>query len=66
MAAALAEIEERVPRPLVLVAGMMATKDADGFLACFPDLARHVFAVPIPAETARTPSRWRPRPLAPA
>jgi dihydrofolate synthase/folylpolyglutamate synthase len=39
----------------VLVAGLLATKDADGFLACFSDLARHVFAVPIPAETGRTP-----------
>jgi dihydrofolate synthase/folylpolyglutamate synthase len=55
IAAALAELEERVPRPLVLVAGLLAAKDADGFLACFADLARHVFAVPVPAETGRTP-----------
>lgn len=55
IAAALAELEERVPRPLVLVVGMLATKDTDGFLACFSDLARHVFAVPVPAEIARTP-----------
>ena len=55
VAAALAELEERVPRPLVLVVGMLNTKDTDGFLACFTDLARHVFAVPVPAEVARTP-----------
>jgi dihydrofolate synthase/folylpolyglutamate synthase len=55
IAASLAEIEERVPRPLVLVAGFLATKDADGFLACFADIARHVFAVPVPAETSRQP-----------
>jgi dihydrofolate synthase/folylpolyglutamate synthase len=36
---------------------MLATKDADGFLACFADLARHVFTVPVPAEIARTPEQ---------
>jgi dihydrofolate synthase/folylpolyglutamate synthase len=56
IAASLAELEERVPRPLVLVVGMLGTKDTDGFLACFTDLARHVFAVPVPAEVARTPA----------
>jgi dihydrofolate synthase/folylpolyglutamate synthase len=55
VAAALAELEERVPRPLVMVVGMLGTKDTDGFLACFAGLARHVFAVPVPAEIARTP-----------
>jgi dihydrofolate synthase/folylpolyglutamate synthase len=55
VAAALAELEERVSRPLVLIVGMLATKDTDGFLASFSDLARHVFAVPAPAEIARTP-----------
>jgi dihydrofolate synthase/folylpolyglutamate synthase len=53
--AALAELEERVPRPLVVVAGLLSSKDADGFLACFSDLARHVFAVPVPAEAGRSP-----------
>jgi dihydrofolate synthase/folylpolyglutamate synthase len=55
IAAALAELEERAPRPLILVVGMLGTKDTDGFLHCFSDLARHVFAVPVPAEIARTP-----------
>jgi dihydrofolate synthase/folylpolyglutamate synthase len=55
IAAALAELEERAPRPLVLIVGMLGTKDTDGFLACFSDLARHVFTVPVPAEIARTP-----------
>jgi dihydrofolate synthase/folylpolyglutamate synthase len=53
--ASLAELEERVPRPLVLITGLLATKDADGFLACFGDLARHVFAVPVPADATRDP-----------
>jgi dihydrofolate synthase / folylpolyglutamate synthase len=55
VAASLAELEERVSRPLVLIVGMLGTKDTDGFLACFTDLARHVFAVPVPAEVGRTP-----------
>jgi dihydrofolate synthase/folylpolyglutamate synthase len=55
-AAAIVELEERVARPLVLVVGMLASKDAEGFLACFSDLARHVFAVPAPGEAARPPA----------
>ena len=46
-AAALGDLEERVPRPLVVIAGMMANKDALGFLANFAGLTRHIIAVPI-------------------
>lgn len=53
--AALNELEERVSRPLALVAGMLATKDSEGFLACFSGLARELFAVPVPGETSRKP-----------
>jgi len=55
ISAALAELEDRVSRPLVLVAGMLATKDADGFLNCFGGLARHLFALPISGETSHKP-----------
>jgi len=48
VAAALGDLEERVPRPLVLVVGMLATKDCEGFLRNFAGLARRVIAVPIP------------------
>jgi dihydrofolate synthase/folylpolyglutamate synthase len=48
VAAALADIEERVPRPLVLVVGMLMTKDFAGYLRNFSGLACHLFAVPIP------------------
>lgn len=48
VAAALGDLEERVSRPLVLIVGMMANKDADAFLANFAGLTRHVIAVPIP------------------
>ena len=52
VAAALADLEERVPRPLVLVVGMLATKDSDGFLRNFAGLARRVIAVPIHQDKA--------------
>jgi dihydrofolate synthase/folylpolyglutamate synthase len=48
VAAALADLEERVSRPLVLIVGMLATKDCDGFLGNFTGLARRVIAVPVP------------------
>jgi dihydrofolate synthase / folylpolyglutamate synthase len=40
------------PRPLHLVVGMLATKDARGFLAPFARLARSLLAVPVPDEAA--------------
>jgi len=52
IAAALADLEERVPRPLVLVVGMLATKDSEGFLRNFAGLARRVVGVPIQQEKA--------------
>lgn len=48
LAQTLADLEERSPRPLHLVVGMMAVKDAAGFLEPFRGLARHIVAVPIP------------------
>jgi dihydrofolate synthase / folylpolyglutamate synthase len=57
-AAALGDLEERVSRPLVVISGMMANKDAQGFLANFAGLTRHIIAVPIPnAENAMPPDR---------
>jgi dihydrofolate synthase/folylpolyglutamate synthase len=47
-AAALGDLEERVSRPLVVIAGMMANKDAHAFLANFAGLTRHIIAVAIP------------------
>jgi dihydrofolate synthase/folylpolyglutamate synthase len=48
IAAALGDLEERVPRSLVVIAGMMANKDAMGFLANFAGQTRHIIAVEIP------------------
>ena len=57
-AAALGDLEERVPRQLVLIAGMMGNKDATGFLANFAGLTRHIVAVAIPeTENAMPPER---------
>jgi dihydrofolate synthase / folylpolyglutamate synthase len=57
-AAALGDLEERVPRPLVVIAGMMGNKDAGAFLANFAGLTRHIVAVDIPGmENAMAPDR---------
>ncbi len=52
IAAALADLEERVSRPLVLIVGMLATKDCAGFLQNFSGLARRVITVPIHQDKA--------------
>jgi dihydrofolate synthase/folylpolyglutamate synthase len=57
-AAALGDLEERVSRPLVIIAGMMANKDANAFLANFAGLTRHIIAVQIPhQDNAMPPDR---------
>jgi dihydrofolate synthase/folylpolyglutamate synthase len=57
-AAALGDLEERVSRPLVVIVGMMANKDAGAFLANFAGLTRHIIAVPIPdRDNAMPPDR---------
>jgi len=48
ISAALADLEERVSRPLVLIVGMLASKDCTGFLSNFDGLARRTIAVPVP------------------
>jgi dihydrofolate synthase/folylpolyglutamate synthase len=50
VAAALADLEERVSRPLVLIVGMLSTKDCAGFLKNFSGLARRAITVPIHQE----------------
>jgi dihydrofolate synthase/folylpolyglutamate synthase len=49
-ARAMADLEERAEKPLYLVCGLLATKDATGFLSAFRGLARHVSTVAIPGE----------------
>jgi dihydrofolate synthase/folylpolyglutamate synthase len=55
VAAALADLEERVSRPLILVVGMLSTKDTGGFLRNFTGLARRVIAVPITGQEKALP-----------
>ena len=55
VAAALGDLEERVSRPLVVIAGMMANKDAAGFLANFAGLTRHIIAVAVPDQANAMP-----------
>jgi dihydrofolate synthase/folylpolyglutamate synthase len=57
IAAALADLEERVPRPLVLVVGMLATKDREAFLKNFSGLAHRVVAVSIPRQEKTLPAQ---------
>ena len=49
---ALADLEERSPKPLYLICGMLRTKDSAGYFAPFRGLARHVTTVPIAGEAA--------------
>jgi dihydrofolate synthase/folylpolyglutamate synthase len=56
IANALADLEERVSRPLVLIVGMLANKDSAGFLKNFTGLARRVVAVPIPEQENTFPA----------
>jgi dihydrofolate synthase/folylpolyglutamate synthase len=55
VAAALADLEERVSRPLIFVVGMLSTKDSEAFLSNFTGLARRVIAVPIPDQEKSIP-----------
>jgi dihydrofolate synthase/folylpolyglutamate synthase len=56
IAAALGDLEERVPRPLVVIVGMLSTKDNAGFLRNFSGIARRVIAVPIPRQEKSVPA----------
>jgi dihydrofolate synthase/folylpolyglutamate synthase len=56
ISAALADLEERVSRPLVLIVGMLASKDCEGFLRNFSGLARRVIAIPIPHQEKGLPA----------
>ncbi|MEI2386868.1 folylpolyglutamate synthase/dihydrofolate synthase family protein [Breoghania sp. JC706] len=56
ISAAMAELGDKVDRPLYLVAGMLTTKDPVGFFRAFEGLAHYVVTVPIHASNAgRTP-----------
>jgi dihydrofolate synthase/folylpolyglutamate synthase len=56
IAAALADLEERVSRPVVLIVGLLSNKDCAGFLAQFSGLTRRIIAVPIPNQEKSWPA----------
>ncbi|MBX3579331.1 MAG: bifunctional folylpolyglutamate synthase/dihydrofolate synthase [Rhizobiaceae bacterium] len=55
VAEAITEQEERIPRPLFLIAGMISTKDQTGFFRAFHGMARHVYTVPVGKSEAGVP-----------
>jgi len=57
IAQTLGELEERAPKPVGLVLGMLDSKDAAGFLAPFTGLVRHVRTVPIAGTEAAQDAR---------
>jgi dihydrofolate synthase/folylpolyglutamate synthase len=56
VAEALAEQEEKNPRPLILISGMINTKDQTGYFSAFKGLARHVYTVPVNNSDAGVPN----------
>jgi dihydrofolate synthase/folylpolyglutamate synthase len=48
----MAALEDRVARPLILVSGILNTKDSEGFFAPFADIANIVHTVPITSSNA--------------
>lgn len=60
LAEALRDMHRRSPRPLVLIMGTFANKDAEGYLKHFTSMLEMVFTVPIPGDRAA----WKPSDLA--
>lgn len=56
IAETLADLEEKNPRPLVLISGMMDSKDTGGFFEAFNGLASTVLTVGIPGQTNGRPA----------
>ncbi len=56
VAEALAEQEEKSPRPLYMIAGMLNTKDQAGYFSAFKGLVRHVYTVPVSTSDAGVPN----------
>ncbi len=56
LAVSLAELEERAPKPLVIVTGMLNTKPPEEFLNSLSGLAKHVITLTIPEEPNAVPA----------
>jgi dihydrofolate synthase / folylpolyglutamate synthase len=56
VAQSMADLNDRVPRPLVLITGMLKTKEAAGFIRPFAGLAAELIAIAIPGEDNALPA----------
>ncbi len=56
LAQTLADLQDRAPKPMFLVVGMMAEKDAVGFFKPFSGLVRGIKVVDIPGEANAMPA----------
>ena len=54
---AMADLEDKAPRPLIVICGTLTTKDTSAFLRAFKGLAQEVLAVPVEGEHAGRPAR---------
>ena len=52
LATVIGDLEERGPRPVILICGTLSSKDTAGFLRPFQTLVREVIGVPVPGESA--------------
>ncbi|WP_319530521.1 folylpolyglutamate synthase/dihydrofolate synthase family protein [uncultured Cohaesibacter sp.] len=52
LSSALADLEEKAPKPLLMIIGMLVTKKPHGYFAPFKGLAREIITVPIPGSHA--------------
>jgi dihydrofolate synthase/folylpolyglutamate synthase len=55
LAEAMADLEEKSERPLIMICGMLQTKDSSAFLRAFKGLAQELIAVPVPGQSGRPP-----------
>jgi dihydrofolate synthase / folylpolyglutamate synthase len=49
---AMADMQARDPRPLVMIAGMLSTKDSTAFLSCFSGMTEELHAIGIAGQDA--------------
>ncbi len=52
LASALADLEEKAPRPLHMIVGMLSTKDPSGYFTPFKGLAKEIITVPVSGSAA--------------
>jgi dihydrofolate synthase / folylpolyglutamate synthase len=56
LSASMADLEDKQSRPLVMIVGMLATKDSTAFLGNFRDLAQRLYAIGINGQDAARPA----------